>query len=236
MKAALIFMVLIQLLLPSPDEEQAPAWPSSLHQRVIVKATTLMPESIVRRILIHKKDILRGCVDTLKKGIPAGEETVLVKQSFSRLVVLLKSKEINFRKICYEMGRLSTFLAEASSPLHSSISQLEARLFGEFTARQARTFPLIITREGEGFIKEKKLDDYLYYQQNRNQQQCQKLAKAMGDYPDSKSWNHQRSLQYGIASVMYNNMIMDTARIWMLAWEEAGGTVTDAPYFDTGKN
>jgi hypothetical protein len=234
MKAVLIFLIVMQMFSPVHDDNPDLLWPSSLHQKVIVKATSLLPESIVRRILIHKNDILRGCVDTLKKGIPAGEEITLINQSYQRLVILLKSKEINFRKICYEMGRLSTYLSETSSPLRSRISPDQARIFGNFVLRQSGTFPLIITRDGEGFIRDKDLANYLYFQQSRKQQQSESLFRAMKEYPDSSTWKHQRSLQYGIASVVFNNMIMDTARIWMLAWEEAGGTVVDAPYFKAG--
>lgn len=233
MKIILIFLVMFTSSIT--DDPPTPTWPAALHQKVIVKATSLMPESIVRRILINKKDILRGCVDTLKKGISPGEELTQINLSYQRLVHLLKSKEINFRMICYEMGRLSTFLSESSSPLRSVISRSQVDAFGNFVLVQSRIFPLIITHDGEGFLKDKDLSRYLDFQRYRKMRRGESLVRAMELYPDPMIWKEQRSLQFGIASVLYNNMILDSSRIWMMAWEEAGGTVVDAPYFDKGK-
>lgn len=88
-----ILLILLLLISPAHFDNPPPvSWPTSLHQKVIVQATSLMPESIARRILIHRKDILRGCVDTLKKELTTVKSLPILNCHIIGLQLCLEAK------------------------------------------------------------------------------------------------------------------------------------------------
>jgi len=205
----------------------------TLHQVVVVKATGLMPAPLKRQILRHRAEILRGCLDVLREGRSSSPSADSVRAAFREILDDLSSR-VAFKQICYKLGRLSALTVQYASPLNegrASASDASLKHFRDFVGEEIRTFPLVVTREGEGYLRRGSLPDYLDYIARRNADRGKLLDKALAEAGSTATWRDQRSLVYGVASLLYNDLVLDSARIWLLLWQEAGGDTADAPYF-----
>ena len=216
-----------------PDDTAPLTWGPTLHQVVVVKATGLMPAPLKRQILRHRAEILRGCLDVLREGKSSSAGAESVRATFREILNDLGSR-VAFKQICYKLGRLSALTVEYASPLNGSraaASDASVIRFRDFIGEEIRTFPLVVTREGEGYLRRGSLPDYLDYIARRNADRRKLLDKALAEAGGAATWRDQRSLVYGVASLLYNDLVLDSARIWLLLWQEAGGDTADAPYF-----
>jgi hypothetical protein len=112
----------------------------------------------------------------------------------------------------------------------------EANGFAEYLAGELRNLPLVINTDGERFLAEGDIAGYLGWRRERNEARRQKLRDALRDGHEPMDWHDQRSAVWGAAVLCYNDLVLDTARLWMHAWEEGGGGTADAPYFRLGSN
>lgn len=226
-------LIIVALLLaPSVTQEEEPlTWDSDLHQYVIVKATVLMPQGLQNQILKHRRETLAGCLDVLRAGYNANEAEEEIKESFNLLIKYLDSK-VPFSKSCYQLGKISALINEYASPIRGTTLHQEINLFKEFVLNETKGFPLTINQQGEGFIKERDLDGYLSFQYLRNIVRREQIESELRRSSDQNGWSQQKSAIYGLAALCYNDMVVDTSRLWLMAWEKAGGSTNDAPYFD----
>jgi hypothetical protein len=219
------------LLFPAAvNDDTATSWGPSLHQIVVVKASTLMPPPLQRLILRHRYEILNGCLDVLREEIDKEETAAKLPQEFQAALNAFEAGD-SFANICYRLGRLSALVGEYSPPPARMGAKPEALEFRDFVSQMVDTFPLVITREGEAYLREGSLPEYLEYVKKRSEDRATMLERALADLPDKESWKDQRSPVYGLASLCYNDMVLDTARIWLFLWQEAGGDISGAPYF-----
>ena len=195
----------------------------------MVKATGLMPPSLRNQILRHREEILRGCLDVLREERETLPEAEEIETLFGSLKRDLNTK-VPFSEICYKLGRLSALVAEYASPLPAGNRQ-GAGLFRDFVRQESANFPLVISREGEGELRRGSLSGYLQYCRERNGKRGTLLAGILASEADPRAWRNQRSLAYGLASLLYNELVLDSARVWLLLWQDAGGDISLAPYF-----
>lgn len=205
-------------------------WSDDMHQFVVVKATKFMPAPLQRQILRHKKEILAGAIAGLQDSMNSTIDDETVMKAFNKLVNDLQS-ETPFAKICYQFGRLSAFINEHSSPIRGIDLNPALSNFRDFVWSESKSFPLVISREGEGFLRENSLAGYLEYQRQRDNTRKKLILQAVGESDDIGTWHDQKSLPYGLATLCYNDMVIDTVRVWLLAWETAGGSIADSSYF-----
>jgi hypothetical protein len=224
------------LLFPVGDSDDPPlSWGPSLHQVVVVKASTLMPPPLQRLILRYRYEILNGCLDVLREQRTAEETAAKLPQEFQAALNAFEAGD-SFGSICYRLGRLSALVGEFSSPLAVKERSQAALEFRDFVSQTVDTFPLVITREGEAYLRQGSLPDYLKYVRKRSVDRALMLNRALADLPDNESWKNQHSPVYGLASLCYNDMVLDTARLWLFLWQKAGGEIGDAPYFQLPEN
>ena len=228
----LIIQTLLSVGMPSQPAVDAQVWSATLHQVVVVKASTLIPPPLQRQILRYRQEILRGCLDVMRDGDAAGNDARGISAACDELVDALGSRT-PFSRACYLLGRLSALVAEYDPPVEIAGGTPDGSLwreFAEFVESEYSTFPLVINREGEGYLLKGSLSGYLDYVARRNADRRAALRRALsGEEPGR--WRDQRSLTYGLASLVYNDMVLDTARLWLFVWQQAGGGVGDAPYF-----
>jgi hypothetical protein len=205
-------------------------WSPTVHQIVVVKATSLMPPPLRRQILRHRVDILQGSLDVLRDGVDSYPRTADITDAYREVLTNLKSRA-NFRQVCYGLGRLSALMAEYSSPLGSGIDRNRLMQFRNFLTNESRNFPLVISREGEGYLRRGSLRDYLDYASRRDGSRAEMLGRALSGEDGPAAWRDQRSEAYGAAVLIYNDLILDSARLWLFLWQEAGGEIGDSPYF-----
>jgi hypothetical protein len=208
--------------------EDTKHWDSRAHQLAIVKATSLMPGLMQRQILKHRGEILQGCLDVLKELPEPDKMKSQLLMEFTNTLEFYKNKG-SFSGICYRLGRLSALVTELNAS-HSSCSLQELVLLNSFLVKRLKDFPIVIHRIGEEALNEENLERYLNAVQNRNQDQAASLRKALESSAPA-TWDNERSAMYGIAQLIYNDMIVDTARIWLYAWQKMGGSIENAPYF-----
>ena len=204
-------------------------WGPTIHQLVVVKATGLMPPPMKNQILRHREEILRGCLDVLREQRGSAPEAGEIAELFGAIKRDLNTK-VHFSEICYKYGRLSALVVEYSSPL-AGADRGSAGLFRDFIRQENANFPLVISREGEGALRRGSLGDYLQYCSERNSRRGALLRTVLSSGGNPREWRNQRSLAYGLASLLYNELVLDSARIWLLLWQEAGGDISLAPYF-----
>jgi len=228
----LIIQTLLSVGMPSEPAVAAQVWSATLHQVVVVKASTLMPPPLQRQILHYRQEILRGCLDVMRDGDAAGNDARGINAACEELIDALDSRT-PFSRTCYLLGRLSALVAEYDPPVEIAGSTPDGSLwreFAQFVESEYSTFPLVINREGEGYLLKGSLSGYLDYVARRNADRRAALRRALsGEEP--VRWRDQRSLTYGLASLVYNDMVLDTARLWLFVWQQAGGGIGDAPYF-----
>lgn len=215
----------------APDEDRAAGWGLVTHQTVVVKATSLIPPGLKRQILRHRADVIRGVSEVLEGS--AGGDAAIVAE-YTALVADLRATA-PFSRICQRLGRLSTLLAEEASPL-KQLATGEARQFAEFLAGELKNLPLVINTEGEEFLARGDISAYLSWRRHRNELRRKTLNEALHHDRDSMDWRNQRSAVWGAAVLCYNDLVLDTARLWLRAWEDGGGGVGDAPYFRLDTN
>lgn len=227
---ALLLMAWLSVALPQDGKTEMPThWDSRLHQYAIAKATGLMPDFLQRQILKHRQHILRGCVDVLREDLNATGLTEQVQTEFRAFLSAVEAK-IPFSEVCYRLGRLSCLTTEISAPVRS-IRPSSVERFNAFMVNRLESFPLMIVHRDEAGLAKGELAAFLKQIEERNRTRAVELLAAM-DAEEMTAWQHERSLVYGLAQLIYNDMVTDTARIWLFAWEQAGGSVAGAPYFD----
>lgn len=229
LKLSLIYIVVAALAL-APLNSADLAWNADMHQYVVVKATTLMPSGLQRQILKHRKEILAGCLDVLRDDYRGENGRQEIDTAYRLLVEYLGSQK-SFSVICYQMGRLSTLVTEYENPLRTTAQVRGIDAFAAFVWHEIRNLPLIVDPFGEGYLRDKNIGGYLQYAADRNIERSKALLTALSAEPDAGTWRKQRSATYGVATLCYNDMVVDTARLWLAAWEEAGGNIGQAPYF-----
>jgi hypothetical protein len=225
---SLSVMLNIQPAATTPQE--VVTWHPNLHQLVVVKASTLMPEGMQTQILRHRKQILAGCLDVLRDGYSPGSGEQELLDGYRLLKRYLGSKT-PFSTICYQMGRVAALMNELDNPLRAATDGHARTSFRNFLLSEASSFPLVINREGEGFLDENDFSGYLRYRALRNAGRIIRLQAVLVSPVDLAEWKDQRSQAYGLAAVSYNDMVVDVARMWLLAWEGSGGSIAGAPYF-----
>jgi hypothetical protein len=232
--------ILVALLLQFHVGSSVPAriqaeWNATVHQVVVVKASTLMPPPLQRQILRHREEILKGCLDVLRRGQGNPIDREELRKAAEGIARAL-GKRTPFDSICYDLGRLSSIameLAPVTALGESSTEQEKIRRFRDFLTAEYRAFPLVINREGEAYLLRGSLEDYIEYMVERNTDRRRMLIRALSEENDD-AWRDQRSMTYGMATLIYNDMVLDTARIWLYVWQQAGGEIGDAPYFKLG--
>jgi hypothetical protein len=212
-----------------PAEDEVLHWDSRLHQYVIVKATAQMPDFLQRQILKHRTEILRGCVDVLKDMPPVEELKDQVRIEFRALDKAIRGKA-RFSAVCYRLGRLSTLITEIEAPVRA-LTTSQADSINTFMVSRLQDFPVVIHRIGEKALSEGELRSYLDSIEIRNLRRGANLSTAVRK-SEPGAWHDERSAVYGLAQLTYNDMILDTARLWLYAWETVGGDAATAPYFE----
>jgi len=222
------FIVILLLLLGGGSEEITPHWDSRIHQYAVVKATSLMPDFLQRQILKHRSEILKGVVDALKEIDSTEDLAAQTQAEFDQLLTEVNSKA-PFRAICYRLGRISCFAGEVSNPLKDQGATVSANV-NAFLLQRLRGLPVIVSRIDEKPFAQDSLVDYLTLMHTRNARRGESLKNGIAQ-ESPEQWHDERSLTYGTCQLIFNDMIVDTARIWLYAWESVGGDISDAPYF-----
>lgn len=228
----LIFQLLLPAGLPAQPGVEAHVWSATLHQVVVVKASTLMPPPLQRQILRYRKEILTGCLDVLRDGAGVRNDAQAITSACEELIDALGSRT-PFSRVCYLLGRLSALAAEFDPPVDTALNSPDNSRWHGFTQvleSEYKNFPLVINREGEGYLLKGSLSQYLDYAARRNADRKAALLRALAVEKPGQ-WRDQRSLTYGLASLVYNDMVLDSARLWLFIWQQAGGEIGDAPYF-----
>ncbi|MBN2134458.1 MAG: hypothetical protein JW737_01885 [Acidobacteria bacterium] len=224
-------------------------WTSKTHQKIVVEASKLTPYELKLLLTQHKKAVLEGAISPL--GEKKGEEHFLlvdgsygkahemIEMMTKKLIADMRARKITLEQFCFEMGKISHYVAEVNNPILTGDTARRANWiytkFVQYTDSQLSKFILsfdgyknIHLEKGDyqGFaiasaIRSSKLFSGLYasYQQAR--------VKKNGFMFDD------RSIPFAAASLSYNYSVTDTARIWYYIWKELTGNTDFAPYDDT---
>lgn len=225
----MIWFTVVALMVPFYVTEDAPVhWDSRIHQYTIVKATALMPDFLQRQILRHRGEILQGCVEALGELAPGSDAAALAEEELHLLIRSMASRT-PYSAICRRMGRLSAFLGEVQSPLRSLDARSGNRV-NSFVLSSMQRLPVVISRIGEKPLFEQSIRGYMDSIVVRNTRRTRSLQETIARESYS-TWPNERSRMYGLIQLLYNDMISDTARLWLHAWQQAGGSIEAAPYF-----
>jgi hypothetical protein len=227
----------------------APAWTSRTYQIVVVQSTKLMPASFQRIMRLHKEEILRGSLKPDDKGEEFHRYDFSQRSGYLQDRVIELSRVIPdevrthhpFREIAENFGRLSHYISDLNDPLllvDSDPREPQYRVdFQIYTEKNIPKFPWIFDGHENGFLKEGRIQDFIYEVASRASSKYDRLGEAYfpeGSLVSSDTFD-ERSLPFGIASLSYSHAITNTVQIWFYTWRQSHGDITYTPLYKAKK-
>jgi hypothetical protein len=221
------------------------AWTSHTYQIVVVQSTKLMPASFQRIMRQHKEEILRGSLKPDDKGEEFHRYDLSQRSGYlqNRVLELTQSipEEIRthrpFREVAEQFGRLSHYMSDLNDPLllvDSDPRELQYSVdFQIYAEKNIPKFPWIFDGHENIYLKEGKVQDFIYDIASRASSKYDRLGEAF--FPNgflvSSDTFDERSLPFGIASLSYSHAITNTVQIWFYTWQQSHGDITYTPLY-----
>ncbi len=216
------------------------AWTPASQQTIASEAARLAPPDLYRQIARNRLAYLQGVVDGFGERDPLSHSkhsdgtgrldeaiTVAVDNAIGAIIA-----HRPFNEICYRLGIVSHFLADANNPLNTAEDDsLEGRYFGDFLAYLESAEPrleLVFYGFRPDFDGESDLTALI----------AEGLERGRGFYPlvgreyrrvgfasGIEAFDDQ-STAFGVAALAYSHAVSDIAEALRYIWLEAGGIDT----------
>ncbi len=216
------------------------AWTPSSQQTIASEAARLAPPDLYRQIVRNRLAYLQGVADGFGERDPLAhtkhaDGTGRLDESIAVAVDnAIRSIDAHrpFNEICYRLGIVAHFLADANNPLNSAEDDSqESRYYADFLSYLESAEPrvkLVFYGFRAGFDGRRDLPTLI----------AESLERGRGFYPligreyrrvnfasGLKTFDDQ-STAFGIASLSYSHAVSDIAEALRYIWLEAGGIDT----------
>ncbi len=235
-----IFLSLLAALGLLASAVPVSAWTPTSQQTIASEAARLAPPDLYRQIARHRTSYLQGVIDGFGERDPlahakhldgTGRLDEAIKVAVDNAVLAITSHQ-PFSEICYRLGIVSHFLADAHNPLNSAEDDPEeGRYYADFLAYLESTEPrlrLVFYGFRPGFDGRRGLPAMI----------AEGLERGRGLYPlvgreyrrvgfasGVRAFDDQ-STAYGVATLAYSHAVSDIAEALRYIWLEAGGIDT----------
>ncbi len=218
----------------------AVAWTPASQQTIASEAARLAPPDLYRQIVRNRVAYLQGVVDGFGERDPlahtkhadgTGRLDEAISVAIDNTIRAITAHQ-PFNQICYRLGIVSHFLADANNPLNAADDDTqEERYFGDFLAYLESAEPrmeLVFYGFRPGFDSNRDLSAMI----------AEGLERGRGFYPlvgreyrrvgfaSGVDAFDDQSTAFGVATLAYSHAVSDIAEALRYIWLEAGGIDT----------
>jgi hypothetical protein len=230
--------LIVLVFLGIPDAE---AWAPETRVQLLDEAIRLMPASLRLALENNRTALRRGMLTPLAQEDspehrPAWTGGTLDAQLLLEIADL--SEALNqtgsFAEIAEHFGRVAHFATDAGFPPSMGAGE-SAKRYSHFTrfceSRRSR-FPLVFYGHAERNLQRSDFRAWALGIMDRSRAEDLNLVRAYtaaGDPPNPAAFD-DRSIPFAVASLAYSRSFTDIVRVWLTAWEQAGGDMQRTPY------
>lgn len=214
----------------------AAGWTPKSHRVIAASAARFAPPDLHRQITRNREAYLLGVEDPFRDGFPAGHEENPGGGKLDEAIVLAVDNAIRtieaqrpFNEICYRLGVVAHFLADANNPLAvADRDPNEPRYAADFLSYLESTEPRLRTTFygfRAGFDGRRDLPELLEETLRRGREHYDLVAREYQriGYRSGLGGFSDRSTAFGVASLSYSHAVSDIAEVLRYIWLASGG-------------
>jgi len=240
----LAFLLLAATTFPAPAATTACGWPRPVQRRVLEQATRLMPPSLAHILRRHERALRQGAEAERRRqpallhaqGLEPGDGAAeRLAASLARITALFDA-HAPLNRIAWEMGAASHLVTDLSNPFRTAPRDDDAALFEDrfldYLASHLPHLRVVFTTYHDPLLEGGQVTEYGRQLAARSRSYLDDVVGAFRRFDASgdPAYLDERSVPFGVASLAYSRSAMDTARVWLQAWRQAHGDLTDLPF------
>ena len=247
MKAAtLAFLALAATISPAPANTtpEACGWPRPVQRQVLGQATRLMPHALARILRRHEHAVRQGAEAQRRlkpelphaQGMEPGDGTAeRLAASLARITALLDD-HAPLKRVAREFGAASHLVTDLSNPFRTAPRDQDAALFEDrflqYISDHLPNMRVVFTSYQDPLLESGLTTEFGRQLAAQSRSYLDDLVGAFRRFDASgdPAFMDERSVPFGVASLSYSRSVMDTARVWLHAWRQAHGDLTDLPF------
>lgn len=214
----------------------------TLYLAVSMGAKSFMPRNFRTVLTKYRKELVKG---TLLKS-PRGETwsrllvqdkhkaALLVEQEAVYIINSIRSQK-HFGIVTYHFGVISHYLTDMGMPFRYHSSELNRMIGHEFDylmEEKIHKFRIVFNGYDNIAKERNSFSNKAYgmsYKKTKFENQLMGIFMDNGVVKSYTSFD-DRSIPFGIGSIVYSRVINDVVDVWYSIWEIAGGDVTRKPF------
>jgi hypothetical protein len=237
MRALVVLTVAVLFALAPPSR----AWAPETRMAMADEATRLMPRSLRLALEAHRVGLMTGVLAPLtEEDAPAhrtpwagGQLDGSVAVEAADLVAAL-GVQTPFESLAERFGRLAHFVMDSGFPpgVGDAASGERYAHFARFCESRREKFPLVFYGHENDALAARDWRKFALEVMERSRTDDRMLARAYAaaGRPPAASAFDDRSIPFAVGSLAFSRSVNDVVRVWLAAWEEAGGDVGRTPY------
>jgi hypothetical protein len=240
MRAFAVAATVVALALAAPA---ASAWAPETRMAIADEAMRLMPKSLRLALDMHRVEVMTGLLEPLtEEDAPAhrapwsgGQLDATLAVEARRLVEEL-GVQTPFRSLATRFGRVAHFAMDAGFPPGVGDDGGGERYahFSRFCESRRPKFPLVFYGHDDPALERRDWRAFALSVMERSRGDDRLLARAYAaaGRPPAASAFDDRSIPFAVGSLSFSRSVNDVVRIWLAAWDEAGGDMGRTPFRD----
>jgi len=218
----------------------AAAWTPETRVRLVDEAVRLMPTSL--RLVLEKRavEIRRGMLGPMASEDDPSHRAPWLEGTLDealaaevRELVGALEQQTPFNELAMRFGRIAHYVADSGFPPGMTADgDSRYQHFAGFCESRRERFPLVFYGHDDTALSDGDYRAYALGVMHRARDNDRELARAYasaGDPPDPDSFD-DRSVPFAVGSLSYSQTFTDIVRVWLAAWEQAGGDMGRTPY------
>lgn len=220
------------------------AWQPETRVRVADEAIRLMPESLKLALQSHRAPLLRGLLAPLtgedggehRPPWAAGTPGTLDQRVELEVAELMRAldRSAPFSEVAARFGAVAHYVMDAGFPPAMSGADGDRRHahFSRFCESRRERFPLVFYGHDSTELEAGDVRGYAVAVMQRARAEDLMLARAYaaaGEPPNPAAFD-DRSVPFAVGSLSYSRSFTDVVRVWLAAWQRAGGDMGRTPY------
>jgi len=216
-------------------------WAPETRLAIADQAVRLMPASLRKALVTHRIDLMTGVLGPLtEEDDPAhrtpwagGRLDASVATEASQLLDELRV-QTRFSRLAERFGRLAHFVMDAGFPPGVGDAESGERYahFSRFCDSRRPKFPLVFYGHKDADLDERDWRAFALHVMDRSREDDRLLARAYAaaGWPAAASAFDDRSIPFAVGSLSFSRSVNDVVRVWLAAWDAAGGDLGRTPY------
>ncbi len=217
------------------------AWAPESRMAIADEAVRLMPQSLRLALDMHRLDLMTGVLGPLSDEDSKAHRAPWIGGALdaslaheAEALVAELGMRTPFRSLAERFGRLAHFAMDAGFPPGVGDAQDDARYahFARFCESRRPRFPLVFYGHDDPALARRDWPGFARSVMSRSRTDDRMLARAYaqaGDPPAASAFD-DRSIPFAVGSLSYSRAVNDVVRVWLAAWDAAGGDTGRTPF------